>query len=687
MTSPPDLNTPFRKLAHKLPSPLAERFNPEAWEEAFASFDPTEDDRRLLRGALWIGAKARALYETRPVRFPRLGPSDAVVLAIAMLNREYRTLSTNARTAGATAAADGPATLDYISNVRFKNAHGQNMSSGDYIEAIVDALDAWLFDAVRCPATTEAPPADVGDMVEPLVRFYSMRHILKRLYDKALHLGHFLDEDGIWVPRDRALASLHQAWFARAQAVFGAVPAQLFNAWGDLEKDQRRHWGLTRSVTEARPAKHGTRLKVEWLTYLSKRAPHQALVRAGLRYSYLAEFLDQPLPLAPALTAAMIEDAWWICKDAAQALAAAGSRSPKDMRTTAQYANSINRNELVQAIGKALAIEVDVAEKLVAFLTYRESPKRRRGETARDSDHGWRGLWTAPLVKVPELDHLLLPPAVFEHCAPLYRVEAWLEKGGLGDQGVSRSARGEAQRGNQFERSYRAQLCVALSENNLLRTSRIAPHEVRKEEKEGGFPEQIDILFKLGNRLFIGELKFLLMPADPHQWGRHYEKLADAAKQARNKAAALGARRDVAAAALGLAEVDVAGLPITPLIILNNGFGFSLEVNGCRVVDAMYLRDFIRSPEFSTGGAIGRGKLLSEEITIVYSSEPDAAQRFDAIMARPGILIRFLDRLSWDVVDYPSDDGVALRIACPFRGDMTPVERERRKALLPEEYR
>lgn len=573
-----------------------------------------------------------------------------------------------------------------MANVRFENAHGQHMSSGDYIEAIVDALDAWLYDAARCPITAEPPP-DVSDMIEPLVHFYSMRHILKRLFDKVLYLGHFQDNDGIWVPHNRALASLHQAWFARAQAVFDAAPAQLLSVWGDLGKAQRQRWGLARSVTKARPGNYGTRLKVERLTYLSNHAPHQPLVRAGLRHSYLAEFLDQPLPLAPGLTAAMIEDVWWICRDAARALTAAAVRSVQGMQTAEQYANAINRDELVQAICKALAIEVDVAKKAVTFLTYGEAPKRKRGETVRESDHGWRGLWTAPLVNVPGKDLLLLAPAVFEHCAPTYRVEAWLEKGGLSDQGVGELARGKAQRGNQFERSYRAQLCEALSENVLLRTSCVAPDEIKKQKNEGGFPEQIDILFKLGNRLFVGELKFFLTPADPHQWSRHYEKLAEAAKQVRKKVSVLTARRDVVAAALGLADADVAGLKITPLIILNSGFGFSLEVDGCRVIDAMYLRDFIRSPEFSTGAAIGHRKLLSEEVTTVYTSEHDAARRFDEIMARPGVLIRFLNRVKWDVVDYPTDDGVRLRIESPFRGDMTHAERERRKALLPDDYR
>jgi len=296
----------------------------------------------------------------------------------------------------------------------------------------------------------------------------------------------------------------------------------------------------------------------------------------------------------------------------------------------------------------------------------------------------WRGLWTAPLVPLPGTSFLLLSPAVFNHCAPLYRLEAWLEKGGLGDQGVVRSTRGKAQRGNQFESAYRTELCAAVRQNGLLRSSCVASGEIKKQARQGGFPEQIDILFKLEERLFVGELKFLLTPADPHQWRRHYAKLVDAARQARRKADALEARPDVAAAALGLAEKGVAGLPVTPLVLLNNGFGFSLDIDGCRVVDANFLRDFLRSPEFSTGGAVARGKLISEEVTIVYSSESDAALHFDRIMTRPGVLARFLDRIAWDVVDYPSLGGTPLRIASPFRGDMTPVERERRKYLVPE---
>lgn len=682
MTSLPDIETPFRKRARSLPSPLSESFDHAAWDEAFASCELTRDDRHLHRGALWIAEKARRLYAGRPSYLEQLGSAGSTTLAFALLNREYRILSANARAAAAAVAESEPITMAYATNVRFENAHGQNMTSGDYVEAFIDALEGWLYDASRSPPLACVEQSDIDDMASPLICFYSMRHILKRLYDKALHLGHYIDDEGVWVPHDRTMASLHQAWFARDEAVFSAAPAQLFSAWGDMPSTSRREWRLPRSVVEAVPGNHGYRLKVGRVSQLGKRAPQQPLMRIGLRNSHVAGFMDQPLPLEPGLTAALIDDAWWVCAEAARAMSAVSTRLPEGERTLGRMANSVKRSELVRAIAKALALVPEVAGTLVEFLTYRKDSAGSR----RDGERGWRGLWTAPLVPIPETELLAMSPAVFDHCAALYRVEAWLEKGGLSDEGASKASRGAAQRGNQFERTYRANLYEALKQNECLPGSRVAPEQVKKGRGKDGFPEQIDILFKLGKRLFVGELKFLLRPADPHQWARHYAKLSAAAKQAKAKAAAVEARRDVAASALGLDLRDLVDLPVTPIVVLNSGFGFSLEVDGCRVIDAQYLRDFLRSPYFSTGGALERGKLVSEEVTVVYSSEHDAARRFDDIMAKPGVLIRFLNRINWDVVDYPWSEDEPLRIASPFRGDMTPLERERRKGLAPGNF-
>lgn len=66
----------------------------------------------------------------------------------------------------------------------------------------------------------------------------------------------------------------------------------------------------------------------------------------------------------------------------------------------------------------------------------------------------------------------------------------------------------------------------------------------------------------------------------------------------------------------------------------------------------MYLPDFLRSPNFSTGGAVLKGRLVSEEVTVVYSSERDAAERSMPLWRHPGCSGAFLTASSgtWSTI-------------------------------------
>ena len=67
---------------------------------------------------------------------------------------------------------------------------------------------------------------------------------------------------------------------------------------------------------------------------------------------------------------------------------------------------------------------------------------------------------------------------------------------------------------------------------------------------------------------------------------------------------------------------------------------------------------------------------------MMYFSEREAADRFDLIMAQPPGLRKFIDRLTWDTVEYSSHFGESFRIRRPFRGDLTAAERMKRRGLL-----
>lgn len=686
MSIAPNLQSPFRELARDLVSPLAESFERGVWDAAFTSVDPDEQDRRLYLAALWIAERTRSLYDTRPERFPGMNSVDAAVLGIATLNVQHRILGAKTQSAARKASDAGGTASDYLRNVRFENATGLGLSGSDYVETMIDAMDSWLFDAAR----SQSQPFDASRALEleqiaaDLVAFYSMRQVFKRLWDRALYEGYYVDETETWRPPNPELAVLHQGWLARNDAVFLAAPAELLAVWPKMSSQERRRFGLNKSVAQARMTPNGIRLKVARLGYRSKRIAQQPLESAGLRNSYLAPFLDEQLPLMPELTAAMIDDAWWICEAASRSITRL-THSLTSGRNAGLYANSVRREELIKAISLGLGVDADVATPLVKFLTYGERPKVKKKQRRSKNDHGWRGLWSAPLVPISGHDLLMLPTPVFQHSAPLYRVEAWLEKGGLGDQGLNDLGRAMENRGELFEKAFRSQLSDAVMTNDLLTETVVASHGVRRtkaKDDRGTFDEQIDVLFKLGNRLFLGELKFLLTPDDPHRWSHFYQSLDEAAGQAKRKTEALRLRPDRAAAELGLPEREIVDFEITPLVIVNGGFGFSLMVRGCRVIDGMFLRDFLRSPCFASGGAFDGKRMIREEVSIVYSNERDAAKRFDEIMARPPGLRKFVERVTWDTADYASNFGETFHVMRPFRGDMTTTERELRRGLL-----
>ncbi|PZO69800.1 MAG: hypothetical protein DI636_06775 [Pelagerythrobacter marensis] len=586
------LSTPFRTIAHGLISPMAERFEPAPWKEAFAGCSATEADDRLLRSALWTGERAGRLYAAGRDRLALLNGVDATVLAVATINELYRLIAVDAKAAVRSAAVEGALSFDALINTRVDNGSGLRLPSSDFLETLVDSMDAWIFDAARTgggPFDTSSG-ADAGAISSALTSFYTMRHVLKRLWDRALHLGYWIDDSDTWRPPDRGLAVLNQAWQARNDAVFLTAPARLSTAWVGMEPAQRREMAGRRTVTQARVSGKIAKLRVGRSTFLGKRPPLSILSKAGLRESYLAPFLSEPFPLFPALSVDLLDDAWWICEAAARAVTSL-TLSLDRGRWAGLYANAVGAGELAAAIRDCLSIDDNAARQIIDFLTYSEQPKASKGKARGGDTHGWRGLWSAPLVRIDDGQIVLLPLAILHQSATLYRAEAWMEKGGLGDQGFDERSRSRGGRGVRFEGVYRRQLVEAVSANPLLRDTVVAPDGVRKQEPKGnqkGFSEEIDVLIKFGRRLLVGELKFLLTPDDPHRWSRFYENLDQAAEQAERKASSLSSRPDIMALELGLSESKVRGLPVTPIVIVNGGFGFSLKVRDCRVVDGMF---------------------------------------------------------------------------------------------------
>jgi hypothetical protein len=227
--------------------------------------------------------------------------------------------------------------------------------------------------------------------------------------------------------------------------------------------------------------------------------------------------------------------------------------------------------------------------------------------------------------------------------------------------------------GPPTRRSTRQQICAAIAKNRLFKDVRCAVHGIKKDSN---FDEQIDLLVRLGHLLIVGEVKFWLFPAESFERFLYLRKLKDAARQAVRKADALRRRPEVAATALGLTDDECRRLRVVPLVVANQGFGFSLNIDGCFVTDALFLRNYLGGGNLSTTAAVvpTTGRFVPFSTTL-YENEAQVAGRFEAALASPYVLQRFIDRISWTVVPFPAPSGIIVDLAAARLGDLIGEER------------
>ena len=675
-TTMPDLpEASFAKEAARLKPPSSIEYSQSDWDAAYTASSKSASDIRLYESAQWVAeeaAAARARFAAPVVAV--LGPKWGTILAIAAHNREYRTAlelhvdaSRRARDAGVIAA-------DALAGLRLEGVGGQRFTAAEFAQMGADATESWLLDAMGAQAADD-PEGDLAPVAALATQAYSYRKAINSLWNDARHAGWHvkLDASGAsrWVPGDRDLESLVQAWATRQEANLMNLPNVDRTCWPVLKPARRRALSRLRGVVEIVRTKRHPKFKVAALTYRSRNMPAYKYEKGALEGSYLADFVDVDMPAYPGLTVARLLLAWHVAYDIAKLLTkGVPLPSSLDAEQARDLALMVHRPALCKAIGEALQVEPVRAEAIVSFLTFQP----QTGGTAKAK--GNRGLWAAPLVAVPGTDEVVLPLSVLATSNPARRAEAWLEKGGIDDSNPV------ANRGDRYEELYRGRIVDAVGRNALLKTASCAPREIKKSKD---FPEQVDLLVSFGGLCLVAEVKFFLMPVDVHERERYDGKLRKAAEQAKRKTEALRARPDVVASALSI-DLDAAKtLKLLPLVVTAQGYGFSTEVNDVRIVEAEFLRTYLSGDKVVTGMAIipATGKSVQQTISF-YDGEASAAAKFEETMAKPYVLKRFLDRVKWKDAPFPALAHRETVIEVPTVDDVSGFERLQIEAMAAE---
>jgi hypothetical protein len=653
-------DTPFRqKVVRSLKAPNSADFDLQAWQDLIKSDGLTADDLGLCATALWLAAEAASLREhVAKSTITPISAQLAITLAIATLNREFATLDAKVHKRAQRSAADvGLVILDHLTNSPIRTSDGLfEVDASSHTDAATDATASWLFEAVDLSGNAPVP-ANLLEVAFSNLRRFSLQRSHYDLWQQALWENWRMvkvDEQLEFAPTDRDMAKLTDAWRLRQESIFTSSGWTEMAAWPHTPAEERRTMQLRQTVIGVEH-RSGRRRRFLIARPPIKRPSSYVLSWVGLERSYLAPFLERPLPAYPALTSALLLQGWYVILDLAQALADTRPRSSfTDVESVRKWALVVRRDELIDALMRALSLTTAVAEQIVAFLSWTKGTSK--------------GLWGAPLVPLPgSPDRFAMAMSVLATSNVIRRVEIWLTKGGLDDT-LSRAPRGKS-----FEAQLRADFRAAMAENPIVRETAGIEHAIKKGN---GFPEEIDFLVRFGSLLLVGEVKCLLFPADSRERFDFLRKLRSACAQASRKATAITAHSGIAAQALGLPETVVQGLRPVPLVVLNQTFGASLVVGDCVVVDAQFLDLYLGAGSYiSEGIADPRTGGGATALHHLYGSATEAATKFESTMRRPPPMQRLLSLLQWTSFTFPTSSGAPLLVA------------QTELAALPEETR
>jgi hypothetical protein len=364
-----------------------------------------------------------------------------------------------------------------------------------------------------------------------------------------------------------------------------------------------------------------------------------------LEGSYLAMFLDEPLtPGAEPVTPRALLSAWFVLCDIADLLTADIRRTEiRDASDLRDLSAPMPASTLRVAIRDCLSISEEKAAIILDLLA------------ADASDLGAlfaHGLWHRPLIRRPGSTDLLLVLPVLSYGAPTRRVERWLVASGKAD-GLSSGSRGLA-----YEAEVRKTIGEALTENELL-TDVAWAKDALKRDGEG---EEIDTIFRIGSLVVVGEIKCFLVPSESNERYNHIAKLEGAADQARRKATWLADHPEALARALGETPANPAHISFLPLVILNHGIGMGLDIEGCLVTDAHFLKVYLSAGRYVASSLIGQNGELVPKWQRLYGSQQEAQDRIREVFAKPPGLTKFLPAVKWRLDPFPTSTGAPMLI-------------------------
>lgn len=556
--------------------PTGRAFDPQEWAAERYSFPAGAEDDALYEAGLWLHAELAARWQQiEKLGFPVLDPSFSYQLLAMAANRDE--LAISAQLDEAIADPNEGMHFSGISAQRFGD-HEDSVATADMRRtSLIDTLGKAIMSA-GSRVRSDQPSFGVSEVKEALDNFSDI-YLLEFLWGRVLWLGWSLIGEGppfqFAAPEpDHVAGAVAVADWRREQvaAEFAATYAMEWNAEGSV---LRPSWEV-----RARAVPGTLTFRARKVSAGQGRLSPAAVTLEILKDGELGPYLDRPLPLIDGGTSLCLRDiveGWELlslaASDAERLLRHAPEKGGPNRLSLALPINALTG--LLSNLGwprrKCLAV--------VDFLTFQ----------GRSLD----GAWTKPLLPFGTRRLMLLTPLV--HCNLLRVAELWAAEGA-----------GEvlfAERGNEFEARLRASLSKNLVNRPWAKDATVVDSEWAPRIDKA--TRDVDLAFRIGKVVFIGEIKLKRYPNSAAEVGRYLREFEKAAGQLDIRLRYLS--QNLAEVAQRTAySGDPADLRVTGFILSGTPFGAGMSIGGYPVVDRDALEFFFGNDVFLTFASVDR---------------------------------------------------------------------------------
>lgn len=556
--------------------PTGSAFDPQEWTAERFTFPASAEDDALHSTGLWLHAVLASRWQRiEKLGFSVLNPAFIYQLLAMAANKNELTIGTQLDEA----IADRNESTHFsgISALRFGD-HEDTVATADMQRtSLIDTLGKAIV-AAGTKFRSDQPSFGVSEVKEALDNFNDI-YLLEFLWGRVLWLGWSLIGEGppfqFSVPEpDHVARAVAVAEWRREQvaAEFAATYAMEWNAEGSV---LRPSWEV-----RARAVPGTLAFRARKVSAGQGRLSPAAVTLEILKDGELGSYLDRPLPLidgGTSLCLREIVEGWELlslaASDAERLLQQAPERGGPDRLSLALPINALIG--LLSNLGwprsKCLAV--------VDFLTFQ----------GRSLD----GAWTKPLLPFGTRRLMLLTPLV--HCNLLRVAELWAAEGA-----------GEvlfAERGNEFEARLRSSLTKSMINRPWASDATVVDSEWAPRIDKAN--RDIDLAYRIGKVVFIGEIKLKRYPNSAAEVGRYLREFEKAAGQLDIRLRYLS--QNLAEVARRTAySGDPADLKIAGFILSGTPFGAGMSVGGYPVVDRDALEFFFGNDAFLTIATVDR---------------------------------------------------------------------------------